>query len=388
MMRAISGIVLSLALASCSAPKPDAPAVEQTGGLIRMTEAAQRRAGVVMEPARVLELNDSLSVTGSVQPADGRVAEVRALAQGRLLSVAARVGDRVAAGQELARVDNLEAGEWSAQLAAARSEARRIEVLLAAQRGVVERGSKLVEIGATSRREYDQSRAEAGALEASLRSQQEVVVGLTERLRRFGPLGAAADGAMVSALRAPFAGIVIKAAAAPGEVVNGERGLFTVADLSRVWVQAAVYEQDLGRVKVGETARIRVDAYPDESFTGTVRYISDTLDPQTRTAPVRCDVANPRARLKLDMYVTVELPTTLQRRALAVAESAVQQVEGKRVVFIRRAADRFEMREVRAGKTTRGRVEILAGLKEGEPVVTAGAFHLKSIRESGELGEE
>ncbi len=383
MKRVWSVGALSLALISCAKNRPPETA-KAADGLIHMEEAAQRRAGVKVEPARVAELKDYLSVTGTVQPADGRVAEVRTPAHGHVLSVAVQVGARVVGGQELARMENLEAAETGAQLAAARAELKRIEVLLAAQRRVAERARDLVEAGAAPRKEQEQSRAEAEALEASANAQRSVVASLVARLRRLEP----GEGGSVTVLRAPFAGIVTKANAAPGEVVDGSRALFTVADLSRVWVQANVYEQDLGRVTVGQQARIHVDAYPGEVFTGQVRYISDTLDAQTRTAPVRCEVANAGARLKLDMYVTVELPTTFERRALAVPETAVQKVDGRDVVFVRRGAAGFEMRQLRAGKTLHGQVEVLGGLREGEPVVTSGAFHLKSIIESGSLGEE
>jgi len=149
-----------------------------------------------------------------------------------------------------------------------------------------------------------------------------------------------------------------------------------------------VYEKDLGRIRVGQSAVIHVDTYPDEPFAGRVTYIADALDPQTRTAKVRCEVANASLRLKLDMFATVQLPTTFSRRALAVPLGALQQLDGKDVVFVQRAATQFEARTIRPGKTVNGLVEILAGLRDGEPVVTAGAYRLKSIIAGKDLGEE
>ncbi|MES1261143.1 MAG: efflux RND transporter periplasmic adaptor subunit, partial [Acidobacteriota bacterium] len=159
-------------------------------------------------------------------------------------------------------------------------------------------------------------------------------------------------------------------------------------DLSRVWVQAEVYEKDLGRIRMGQPAFVTVDTYPDERFTGKVSYISDILDPQTRTARVRCEVANQQVRLKLDMFASVQVPTTFSREALAVPVSALQQVEEKNVLFIQTAPTKFEMRPVQTGKTIDGLLEIVSGLKAGESVVTQGAFHLKSILAGKELGEE
>lgn len=188
-----------------------------------------------------------------------------------------------------------------------------------------ERNRRLAEIGAAPQKDYEQSRAEQQALEESLRSQESVIAGLAARLKRFG----AAEGSpAVTTIRSPFAGVVTKVQAAPGEVVSGEAELFTVADLPQVWVQAEVYEQDLGRVQVGQAAR-----------------------------------------LKVDMFASVQLPTTFNRRALAVPAGAVQQVEGKDVIFVRKAPTQFEARE-------------------GEAVAVQAALHLKSIMASKGLGEE
>ena len=193
---------------------------------------------------------------------------------------------------------------------------------------------------------------------------------------------------VITVISAPFSGVVTKVDAAPGQVVDSEDQLFSVADLSRVWVQAEVYEKDLGRVQVGQRAIVRVETYPDEEFTGRVTYISDVLDPQTRTARVRCEVANPGTRLKVDMFATVHVPTKFNRIAVAIPQAAIQQVEESTVVFVRKSETEFEARQVEVGNTVSGLVEIVSGLSEGEPVVIEGAFHLKSIIAGKELGEE
>ena len=131
-----------------------------------------------------------------------------------------------------------------------------------------------------------------------------------------------------------------------------------------------------------------MDTYPNESFEGKVAYVSDVLDPQTRTARVRCEVPNRDLRLKTDMFANIELPTKFSKQALAVPTSALQEVEGKNVVFIRHSQTQFEKRQVEKGVTVNNQTEIVSGLKSGEPVVTQGAFHLKSILAGGELGED
>ena len=174
---------------------------------------------------------------------------------------------------------------------------------------------------------------------------------------------------------------------APGEVVDTGTELFSIADITEVWVQAEVYEKDLGRIHAGQLASISVDTYP-EKFSGEVTYISDILDPQTRTAKVRCVVPNKKLLLKLDMFASVDVPTTFSRKAVAVPAGAIQQMEGKNVVFVRKSEEKFEAREVKTGNTVEGQTEITSGLAEGEPIVVQGAFHLKSIVLGESLGEE
>jgi cobalt-zinc-cadmium efflux system membrane fusion protein len=132
-----------------------------------------------------------------------------------------------------------------------------------------------------------------------------------------------------------------KAQASSGDVVDAGRDAFTVADLSRVWVQAEVYEKDLGRIRIGQSAFIRVDTYPDQPFEAKVAYISDVLEPQTKNGSCPLRSSHHGLRLKSDM----ELPTKFSKQALAVPASALQEVEGKNVVFIRHSATQFEKRE-------------------------------------------
>jgi membrane fusion protein, heavy metal efflux system len=391
MKRAMIVCAMSLLLVSCSGNKPVEPpeqAAKPSDRLITMEPAAQQHVGMRITPAALTQLAEYLQVTGTVQPLDSRVSQVHSLARGRLMEIRATVGDRVRAGQELAVIDNLEAGELATQYASAQAELRRLKVLLAAQAKQVDRNQKLATIGASPQKDYEQSLAEHQAIEENIRSQEVVIAGIHTRLQRLGSAGDNFKAPLITAITAPFAGIVTKVAAAPGEVVEPAKELFTVADISRVWVQAEVYEKDLGRLRVGQPAIIHVDTYPDEPFAGQVAYISDALDPQTRTAKVRCEVANPEVRLKLDMFATVQLPTTFNRQAIAVPVGAIQQLEGRSVVFVQHGPSRFEARTIKPGRTVGGQVEVVEGLREGEPVVVAGAFHLKSIVAGKELGEE
>ncbi|WP_321476147.1 efflux RND transporter periplasmic adaptor subunit [uncultured Paludibaculum sp.] len=383
-------ITVTSFLAGCSHSKPEPPPTEEKkeSGLVHISAEAQRHFGLQVEPARVQELDEYLQVPGTVQPIDSHVNTVRPLARGRLHDVLVRIGDRVRKGQPLATYDNIEAGELAAQLAGARAELERLrgqERNLARQ---TTRARALADIGAVPTKEFEQATTEQQGAQQYIKSQESTIAGMLARLRRFGVPDGDLAKAPVATISAPMAGVVTKQEASPGEVIESSTALFTIADLSSVWVQAEVYEKDLGRVRVGQSAFVTVDTYANQPFTGKVTYVSDFLDPRTRTARVRCEVPNADIRLKLEMFATVNLPTTFSRKTLAVPAGAVQEVGDKAVVFVRRTATEFEPRSVSVGNTVRDLVEITSGLRQGESVVKAGAFHLKSILVGKELGEE
>jgi membrane fusion protein, heavy metal efflux system len=356
--------------------------------LVEMSVSAQQHIRMVVAPVALTQLNEYLRATGTVQPIDSRIGVVGPLARGRIVEVRAKVGDRVEASQTLAVFDNIEAGELLSQEQSALADLERLKAQLIPANRQAERSRRLADIGAGAKKDSETSQAEKEGIEANIRSQQALIDGIRQRLRRFGVSDDSPHSTFLTPLKAPFSGVVTKAQASPGDVVDAARDVFTIADLSRVWVQAEVYEKDLGRIRAGQSAFITVDTYPDQSFEGKVAYISDVLDPQTRTARVRCEVANHDFRLKTDMFANIELPTKLSKQAIAVPASALQEVEGENVVFIRHSQTQFEKRAVEKGVTVNNETEIVSGLKPGEPVVTQGAFHLKSILAGGELGED
>lgn len=398
-MRLPALLVLALAAASCARRDPPAPldpavaAADEAHGddhieaanVVEMSLEAQRRAGIEVLPARAGKVQVLIKATGTVQPMDSRIAQLRPLARGRILQVLAKTGDRVARDQVLARFDNIEAGELASQAAAARAEIQRSRIQLTAARRQQERARGLLAIGAVPAREFEAAEAAANEIEAGLRAQQSSLAGLETRLRRFGP--ASGGDPAATEIRAPVAGVVVSAAAAPGDVIDAATTLFSIADLSRVYVEARVYEKDLGKVRIDQPVLISVDAYPREVFHGRTAAIKDILDPVTRTAVVRCELPNPAGRLKLEMFANLTIPAMDAHHALAVPAAAVQTVNRRQVVFVRKAALHFEVRPVQA-LGSGPLLEIAAGLNEGEMVVTKGAFQLKSAFLAKELDSE
>src|SRR2546421_260281 len=182
-------------------------------------------------------------------------------------------------------------------------------------------------------------------------------------------------------LPAPVSGTVISRAANPGEVVEANKELLRVADLSSVWVVAQVYEKDLALVRTGSGASVTSDAYPGRVFRGRVTFVDPQIEQATRTAQVRVELANPNQALKLGMYVNVAFGATGAAEATAptVPASAVQNVGGQTVVFLATTdPNTYRMRSVRLGAQAGERYPVLEGLTVGDRVVTEGSFMLRA----------
>ena len=181
-------------------------------------------------------------------------------------------------------------------------------------------------------------------------------------------------------LRAPIDGVVVDRPANPGMEVRADAGtpLVTVADLSRLWVLADVYERDVASLSTGGRAEIRVAAWPGKVFEGKVTYVGDVVDPQSRTVKVRVEVQNPEQRLKPEMFARIALPGVATGPALAVPSQAVLSDGTASAVVVALGDGRFERRTIEAGPERDGRVRILSGLTKGEHVVVDGAIYLSA----------
>ena len=178
-------------------------------------------------------------------------------------------------------------------------------------------------------------------------------------------------------LHSPIAGYVTVKPVYQGMYVTPEMQLYRVTDLTRLWIWADVYENEMSLVTVGQIATIALPSTPDRRREATVSYVSPTIEPATRTLRVRFDVDNRDAELKPGMYATVELASPLGD-VLAVPEEAVIDTGERRVLFVEIAAGRFQPREVKLGRKGEGYYEVLDGLVEGERVVVSAQFLLDS----------
>jgi cobalt-zinc-cadmium efflux system membrane fusion protein len=363
---------------------------DRPAGTVEIPEAAQRHAKVEIATVTRTRLPATLDVTGIVAPDESRVAHVRPLARGVVERIYVTLGSRVTAGQPLLTYDNVELGQLVGEFLSERAALRQAETDREVKRTSLDRAEALIKIEAIAQRELDVRRAEFRNAEAAVASARARVSRIEEQLHRFGlsdaeirALSPEADeaphrAASHSVLRAPFAGVVTKFDVATGEVVETDKELFTIADMSTVWVLADVYEKDLSKIRRDGQVSVTVDAYPDRRFTGRVTYVSDLIDPTTRSAKVRCVVENRDGALKLAMFAKVTLASADEREALVVPADAVQQIDGQPVVFVRQGPTRFERRNVQTGLRTGDLVEIVGGLAEGQTIVGKGSFYLKT----------
>lgn len=310
---------------------------------------------------------------GRILPNENRLAHLSARVPGRIVSVFANLGDRVKEGERLLLLDSPAFGEAQLEYRKARTTLRVMEKALERANALLDRGA--IGEGEQQRREADYENVRANLHEAEEKLH---LLGMTEQeIDRLATKTLPhAEVARVS-LRAPFTGEVIERNATIGEVIDPNKTLFTVADLSTVWVRADFPEQQAGQLKTGLTSEVRVSAYPNSTFRGAITYVGAVIDPTTRTVMARAEVANPDGQLRPEMFAEVTLITDGQS-VLSVPRSAVQQVGSKTVVFLVRGPRRFDAREISVGQGSSEYLPVVKGLAEGDEVVTQGSYTLKS----------
>jgi membrane fusion protein, copper/silver efflux system len=178
-------------------------------------------------------------------------------------------------------------------------------------------------------------------------------------------------------VRSPISGTVLEKKVVQGQYVSEGQDLYLLADLSSLWLSAKVYEQELDGIRVGQPAVARFPAFPGRDVSGRIRFIDPVLDPATRTAGVRIELPNPKGLLKPGMFANAELRVDLGR-GLAIPKSAVLDTGVRQLVYVRLDATHFAGREVRLGQPAGDLVQVVAGLKEGDDVVTSASFLIDS----------
>ena len=342
--------------------------------ILRLTAEEFARTSIEVTPVARGEFRFSREFPATIQANQNNLAEVTTLIGGRVVKVEVDVGADVKKGDILAVLHSTDLGV--AEGAYLKASARLYEAGLA-----YERAKELYEHRAISQAELQRrdaamrtTRAEThethNRLELLGVPRQEI-----ERLDREHTIKADMS------LRAPFDGRVIMRNITRGEVVDTNQTFFTVADLSNVWVVAAVPEKDIEYIQKGDTVEMVAAAYPHGIFSGTITYVGDVLDPATRTLPVRITAPNPTKRLKPEMFALVRIQATPNPETLTVPLSAIQDGPVGKIVFVQRGPLEFEARAVQLGAEYGDVATVLGGIKAGESIVSKGSFVLKSEME-------
>lgn len=386
----LSLIVMGFILAVCRQGKVEAANKEgekEHKQEVVLSPEAVKQAGIAIEAVSVRPLAVEHAFPGKVSVNETRLAHVGPRIAGRAVEVYANLGDFIKKGQPLAVMDSPELGEAQSQYLKARTNLQVAERSYERAKIILE--GKVISTGEFQRREgeYLSAQTEARAAEDRLH-----LLGMRDE--EISSMGKAHNINSRVAIYAPISGTVMERHLTLGEVVEPAKPLFTIADLSNLWVIADIPENDIAKVRKGQKVSVVASPYPDAGFTGTVAYISDTVDPATRTVKVRAEVGNPEGILKHGMFATMKIGTG-KVDALAIPESAVQREGDKTIVFVENPPRSpfqkggpggiFEKRVVSLGPEADGFHQVLSGLEKEERIVTKGAFTLKSEGQKGEM---
>ena len=351
---------LSWLVAGCGESKgdpkaeaPPSPKVEREGdvNVVQVDHPEQFPLATVVEHTST----SRLTVTGAISPDVSRSVPVISIATGRVVEIKARLGDTVKKGQLLLRVQ-------SADMSAAFSDYRKAVADEQLAHTQLER-SKLL---------YDKGAVALNDLQVAQDTEDKAKVDVentTERLRVLG--GDINHPAAIVDVRAPISGVITdqQVTTAAGVAGLGSPNPFTVSDLSHVWVLCDVYENDLGNVHVGETAEIRLNAFPERVFTGRISNVGPVLDPNLRTAKVRIEVANP-GLMRVGMFVTATFHGLKKETHAAVPATAVLHLHDRDWVYVASGGNNFRRVEVTSGSMLPGNMqEVLSGVKPGTQVI-------------------
>jgi len=359
-------------LAGCQKPAPTAAAAAAPVDPAVVTARPNLLEKLKLAPIEEIEFRPQLTVAARIEVDETRVTRVGSPVMGRLTSLGAQPGEQVHKGQLLATLHSPQLSDAQLYYLKALSQSQL------AQR-TLERTRILVQAGVTGSAEEQRREAELSEATAELNAalDQLTLLGMPaeaiETLRKTRAMNS------VSRVMAASEGTVLERRVAPGQVVQPADTIYEVADLSRVWLVADVPENDAGTLAVGQAVRAEIAALPGTVLEGRLSFVSAMVNPETRTVRARLELANPHGRFKPAMLATMTIQgAAVKKRAVPVA--AVVRDGNTEGLFVRLAADKFQLRTVRLGEETATHRVVLEGIRPDEAVVVAGAFHLNNER--------
>jgi cobalt-zinc-cadmium efflux system membrane fusion protein len=381
-MTRITLLALLIATAAACGERTEAVArAEPPRGVVALDEAAQKNAGITVAVVAETTRSDTAQAPGVIALDERKTSRIGSLVEGIVLDTDADVGDRVKAGQQLAAMHSTVVHETWAGYRKAIADRRRAEKELAFAVAAHDRAARLYADKAVSLQDVQRADADRVAAEQALDVSRSEVRRSEEEMQHLGITNAddpTGESGETIPVKSPAAGVVLERLVTPGTTVVPGAPLYVVSDLSSLWALIEIDESLLSHVHVGQVMDVRVAAYPDAVFPGTVTMVSDIVNARTRRITVRCSLQNLDGRLKPQMYATAMIREREPRSVVAVPLAAIQTIEGRPTVFVAGSSGRFHARAIETGSTVDGQVEVRSGVQAGERIAVSGSFVLKS----------
>lgn len=367
-----------------SPPNPSSPQASAAP-----SESAQSHA-IETELVTPQPIAGTIVATGKILVPEDRMANIGPVHEGRIVRLYAGQGSIVRKGQRLADLESADIDQAEADYLKALADSENAHRTSAAEvkfaQATYDRTKMLYEKSITAGKnlqaaEHDLEVAKASqasalaATKAALTSARRHLLILGLKDAEIDALASKSSLAAVFSLTSPISGIVVERNATIGATVGADANVFKIIDISRVWIDANVFEKDLERIKRGQQVNVSVPAFPGVVFQGTIILVSSVVDPESRSVKVRTEVPNPDGRLKPEMFANVKIITDLKRTAVSIPQSAVLNDGEKRVVFVAEG-NGYKERVVIEGIQGNDRVEIVDGLQAGDKVVVKGNYLL------------
>ncbi|HBB96253.1 MAG TPA: hypothetical protein DC054_12760 [Blastocatellia bacterium] len=341
-----------------------------------LTSEQLQRAGLKIEAVGEKPSSEAMGqmTTGVVQANTYKETPIMSLVSGIVRNVKPELGQAVRRGDTVAVVSSNELADVQAgylTAVAALDEHHRHHT----------RTMKLVEIGAASREEMEMANTKLREAESEVANLRQKLLLLGLSSQRIASLNSTSQISSEVSVPAPSSGTLTSRSVNSGEVIEANKELMRVTDLSTVWIVGQVYEKDLATVRVGSAANINSDAYPGRVFRGRVSYVDPKVDPATRTAQVRIELANPGQLFKIGMYVNVAFAAlgAAEKTMPVVPKDAVQTVGNQQYVFVATdKANEFVLRQVKLAPESNGFYPVIEGLSVGDHIVAGGSFMLRA----------
>jgi cobalt-zinc-cadmium efflux system membrane fusion protein len=338
--------------------------------IIFKKDAHEAAVGIEVVEARKAPVGLGITAPARIEFNRNRLADVRAPVPGIVHDVRVDLGQKVEKGAALFVLESADVGGVQAKIQAAEQE-------LETARANLERQKKLHENGLAAARQVEVARRDFQTAESRLGS-------LKNALRLAGASGASSSGRYT--LRAPIAGSVVARPGLVGAFATEQTSLATIADTSTMWAMIDVPENESFALDSGRSVTLSIDGAAGAEFTGKITWISPRVDPRTRTVTVRAEIDNSRGRLRANQFALAEIAVAPDKMGVIVPRDAVQRLDGGTVVFVRLGEGKYEPRVVEVGRSRDEFVQVRGRLKPGEPVVTTGAFILKTELSRDSIG--